>query len=199
MFGHDELVAVHKAGLSGLVAGATSMAAGEWISVSTERESQLRQVSLEREHLAVRSEQEKRELANALESLGVRADTALEAAEQVAQSADRGLGFHLRIEHGLDSDSVYRADGPYRAAASSFCSFALGALLPLLPWLPTFGADKKRVRLQVTLALSCAALAFVGAALSRLTPNDAAFMATRQLVAGGVTALSGVFLGWLLE
>jgi VIT1/CCC1 family predicted Fe2+/Mn2+ transporter len=147
-------------GLSGLAAGAFSMAAGEWTSVHTQNAMVSRELDSERRELLRRPDAESAELAEMLMRHGLSADTARAAAQEIAADPDVALRFHAREELGVDPDALPSAPV---AAVSSFLAFALGALIPLLPILAGFQG------LWLPLLLSGIAAVAGGIAVSRLT------------------------------
>jgi VIT1/CCC1 family predicted Fe2+/Mn2+ transporter len=172
---------VRLAGVAGLLAGAFSMAAGELVSVRAQQEMMEHELEVERTELAEEPEAEHHELVNMYRARGVpEAD-----AETVARilSANHGLALdtHARLELGINPD-VSLAAG--RAALASFVSFAIGALLPLLPWL--FGHGGGAVVASVVIG-AVAAIA-LGAAIGALTGRGMVRLAARQLVVVAVAA-----------
>lgn len=123
----DSRSALLTAGLAGLMAGSLSMAAGEYVSVSTQRDSERAALALEREELEATPQAELEELTGLLEDRGITHDLAREVAEQL--TARDALGAHARVELGIDPDALAN---PWHAAWASFVSFTVGALLPLL-------------------------------------------------------------------
>lgn len=171
-------------GLAGLVAGAFSMAAGEWTSVHTQNAMVARELESERRELIRRPEAEKAELAEMLTRHGLTEGTALAAAREIAADTDLALRFHAREELGIDPDAL---PSPRIAAGSSFLAYALGALIPLLPLLAGFAA--------LWLTLLCAGVAAVagGAFVSRLTNERPLRGAVTQLAM--VTAATAATYG----
>src|SRR3954469_16401013 len=123
----DSRSALLTAGLAGLLAGSLSMAAGEYVSVSTQRDSEQAALALEREELATTPQAELDELTGLLQDRGISPELAREVAEQL--TARDALGAHARVELGIDPDELVN---PWHAAWASFVSFTAGALLPLL-------------------------------------------------------------------
>ncbi|SDN89551.1 VIT1/CCC1 transporter family protein [Actinacidiphila guanduensis] len=115
------------AGLAGLLAGSLSMAVGEYVSVSTQRDSEKAALALEREELAATPQAELEELTDLLEGRGITRNLARQVAEQL--TARDALDAHARVELGIDPDELAN---PWHAAWASFISFTVGALLPLL-------------------------------------------------------------------
>ena len=123
---------VRLAGLAGLLAGAISMAAGEWVSVSAQNELITRELDVERRELARNPEAETAELTRLYESRGVPAGPARETAEAVMRVPETALSVHAREELGVSPETL---PNPWLVAAVSFGCFALGAALPVIPWL----------------------------------------------------------------
>jgi VIT1/CCC1 family predicted Fe2+/Mn2+ transporter len=182
--------AVVIAGLAGLVAGACSMAAGEYVSVASQSEMALAEIELERHELEHRPDAERAELAATFVRRGLSQALARQVAEELSQDADTALELHVREELGLDVDEL---PSPMTAAVSSFLSFSVGAFVPLLPYL--LGADT----LWPALVISMIALFAVGVLVSRVTVRTWLFSGVRQLllgaVAAGVTFVVGSLVG----
>ena len=171
--------AVVIAGLAGLVAGAASMAAGEYVSVASQSELALAEIELERHELAHRPEAEQEELAGTFERRGLSKELATEVARELSRDPENALEVHVREELGLD---VHELPSPWTAGISSFLSFSVGALIPLLPYL--LGAES----MLPALVLSLAALFGVGVLVSQVTVRSWFFSGTRQLLLGGIAA-----------
>ncbi|MEV7001462.1 VIT family protein [Streptomyces sp. NPDC093982] len=185
----DERAALLTAGLSGLLAGSMSMAAGEYVSVSTQRDSEKAALALEKRELREQPEAELAELAQLLERRGLSREVAVEAAVQLTERD--ALKAHARVELGIDPD---RLTNPWHAAWASFLAFTAGALLPLLAMvLPP--ADW---RLAVTVASVLAALALTGWSSARLGAAAPPRAVLRNMAGGalamGVTYLAGTLL-----
>ena len=146
--------AVLVAGVAGLVAGAMSMAAGEYVSVSSQRDAEQADIELEKRELSADPRAELRELAMIYVNRGLEKELAMKVAEQL--SAHDRLGAHLRDELGIDRDSLAR---PIQAAWISAASFALFALVPILALL----VAPASVRIPMIAAMSLASLAALGA------------------------------------
>ena len=178
------------AGVAGLLAGAFSMGAGEYISMQTQREMLERELAVEREHIENHPKEEEAHLAELLAQTGLERDDARRVAAQVHRRVGRAVDFHALFELGIHPNSL---GAPRGAALWSFVSFSLGAIVPLLPWLATTKA------LVPTIVLSGAALLGVGAAATRFTHQSAWYGAFRQLGVGalsaGVTYLVGLAIG----
>lgn len=172
---------VRLAGLAGLIAGAVSMAIGEYVSMTAQAELFQRELDLERREIKRVPEAERRELAHIYRSRGVEPETADELASQMMRDPDLALETHAREELGIDPKAL---GSPVGAAASSFVAFAIGALVPLLPWF--FGGGRSYVAASVILG-AVAALA-VGGALARFTGRSVVWSASRQLLLSGAAA-----------
>ncbi|WP_328913923.1 MULTISPECIES: VIT1/CCC1 transporter family protein [unclassified Streptomyces] len=186
----DSRSALFTAGLAGLMAGSLSMAAGEYVSVSTQRDSEQAALAVEREELATTPEAELDELTGLLQDRGISHDLAREVAEQL--TARDALGAHARVELGIDPDELAN---PWHAAWASFISFTAGALLPLL----AIVLPPRDWRLAVTVVSVMAALVGCGWISARLG-NAPARPAIIRNAAGGAIAMAvtyavGVLLG----
>ena len=177
--GTDDSKTVLLAGLAGLAAGAFSMAAGEYISVRSQAEQALAEIELERVEIARNPKGEEFELAQMYVAKGLQPDLARQVARQLSRDPDRVLGVHVREELGLDPGELPSAT---LAAVTSFLAFALGALLPVLPYL--FGATSMGPALVLTLL----GLFLCGAFVTRLTPRTWWFGGARQVLVGAVAA-----------
>ncbi|WP_406328931.1 VIT family protein [Streptomyces sp. NBC_00203] len=176
----DDRSALLTAGLAGLLAGSMSMAAGEYVSVSTQRDSELAALALEKRELKEQPEAELEELTELLEQRGLTRDVAREAAEQLTERD--ALRAHARVELGIDPDDL---TNPWHAAWASFLAFTAGALLPLLAMvLPP--ADW---RLGVTVVSVLAALVLTGWSSARLGGANVGRAVVRN-VAGGALAMA---------
>lgn len=184
--------AVQVTGLAGLVAGAISMAAGEWVSMRAQQELLERELELERRELERHPEAEAAELAALYRRRGLDATHAQRLAEAIASDVDVALEVHAREELGVDPSSL---GAPVRAAASSFVAFAVGAALPVLPWLVTEGAAATMASL--TLALLGAIV--LGGLLAHFTGRGYVRSALRQVLivcaASGLTYAIGTAVG----
>ena len=156
------------AGIAGLLAGAFSMAAGEYISMQSQRELFERQIALERAEMEAMPEEEEAELAATYRAKGFTADEAARIAHRIFQDPETALDTLVREELGLDPDEL---GSPWGAAAGSFVAFAIGASIPVIPYL--FGGGT--AALVVSLGLSLVALFAVGAAVSLLTGRGLIF------------------------
>jgi len=181
--------AVALTGLAGLVAGAFSMATGEYVSVSSQNELVQAEVESERRELARNPVGEQAELAASFRAQGVEARLAEQVAAQISAQPDRGLGIHVREELGVDHEDL---PSPWTAALASFGAFSVGALVPLLPYL--VGAPW----LWLALALSALAAFVGGGVVGRLTGRAFLRGAARQLVLGALAAAATYVIGSLV-
>jgi VIT1/CCC1 family predicted Fe2+/Mn2+ transporter len=183
---------VRLAGLAGLIAGAVSMAAGEYVSMKAQTELLQRELDLERRELRRNPHVEQVELTQIYQSRGVDPDQARELAEVMMRDPEIALETHAREELGIDPNAL---GSPQGAAISSFFAFAVGALIPLLPWF--FGSGTAAVVASVVLGALAAIV--VGALLARFTGRSIIFSASRQFaiaaVAAGVTVVVGKVVG----
>ncbi|MER5711022.1 VIT family protein [Streptomyces sp. NPDC042898] len=176
----ESQAALFTAGLSGLLAGSMSMAAGEYVSVSSQRDSEQAALAQEKRELREDPEAELAELTGLLAARGLSPAVAREAAEQLTERD--ALRAHARVELGIDPDDL---TNPWHAAGASFLAFTVGALLPLLAIvLPPASA-----RLWVTVASVLAALTFTGWWSARLG-NAPAARAILRNVGGGALAMA---------
>jgi VIT1/CCC1 family predicted Fe2+/Mn2+ transporter len=168
-------------GVAGLLAGAFSMAAGEWVSVRSQKELYERQIGEEREELARYPEEEAEELALVYEARGVPMEEARAMTRRVLQDPDKALAALAREELGLNPDDL---GSPWRASIWSFAAFATGALVPLVPFLLGF----KDHGVAIAGALSAFCLFVVGALLSLFSGRNAFLGGVRML---GIGAAAG--------
>lgn len=175
---------VRLAGLAGLIAGAVSMAAGEYVSMRAQRELIERELEIERREHRRNPKHEIEELARIYEERGVSADAAREVAEGLMDDPEQALEVHAREEMGIDPNEL---GSPWLAAVSSFFAFSVGALLPLFPWF--FGGGSGALVASVVLAVIGAAA--VGAALARFTGRSVLWSSGRQvLIAAGAAVVT---------
>jgi len=182
--------AIVLTGLAGLAAGAFSMAAGAFVSVSSQNELVQSEVDKERHELATNAAAEQTELVGMLRRRGISAATARLAAAEISAHPDKALAVHAFEELGVNPADL---PSPFVAAGASLVSFAVGAFIPLLPY--AAGSD------SLWLALSLAALAAIagGGMVARLTGRPFWRGALRQLALGalaaGITYLIGLAVG----
>jgi len=179
--GHGSGGVVRLAGIVGLLGGAFSMAAGEYNSMRAHRELLERELDIERRELKRRPENERRELVQIYRSRGIEQELAEDLATEMHRDLDLALETHAREELGIDPEKL---GSPRAAAAASFATFAVGALVPLLPWFFTEG--NAAIWLSVAVAL-LASLA-IGIGLSAFTGRSWIRTAARQLIVGVIAA-----------
>lgn len=177
-------------GMAGLLAGALSMAAGEYVSVRSQREFYEHQISLERDELAAYPDEEAEELALIYNARGLDMDEARDVSRKLLANPEHALDVLAREELGLNPDDL---GSPFGAAFSSFACFAVGAALPLLPFL--FRAGNA---IHVTAAITACALFAIGVLLSLFTGQRAVRGGLRQVLIGGGAGLAAWSIGKLL-
>ena len=184
--------AVVISGIAGMAAGAFAMAAGEYVSVQSQREFYEHQIALERDELKQYPEAEAQELALIYAAKGLPKKEAGRLAQRMVADPEHALDTLAREELGLNPDEL---GSPLGAAASSFVSFAAGAALPLLPYFASSGTGT----LPAAIGITAIALFGVGATLSLFTGRNAIFSGVRMLalgaIAGGMTFAIGRLLG----
>jgi VIT1/CCC1 family predicted Fe2+/Mn2+ transporter len=170
---------VALAGLAGLVGGAFSMAAGEYISVQSQNESTAAEIEVERHELVHNADAELAELTQMYVARGVERPLAEQVARQLSRNPEQALVIHAQEELGVDPTQL---PSPLIAAGSSFFSFCVGALLPLLPY--SLGAET----LWISAVLAVVALFGAGVAASRFTSRTWLYSGLRQLAFGVLAA-----------
>lgn len=182
---------VRLAGVAGLLAGAFSMAAGELVSVRAQDELVQRELAVERQELADEPEEERRELAAMYRARGVPAADAETVAQILSRNAALALDTHARLELGIDPQA---AGSAWQASVASFASFAVGAFLPLIPWLFFGGAGA----VVASVIIGTIAALVLGGAIGRLTGRGVTRTAGRQLAAAAIAAAVTFGVGHLL-
>ena len=175
--------AIVIAGVAGLVAGAASMATGEYVSVSTQRDSERALLRKEERELRDEPEEELAELAGLYVERGLDDDLALEVARQL--TAKDALAAHAEVELGIDPDDL---TSPWNAAVASMVSFTVGALLPLA----TISLVAESLRVWVTVVAVAFALAITGFTSARLGYAPPGRAVARN-VAGGLFAMAATY------
>jgi VIT1/CCC1 family predicted Fe2+/Mn2+ transporter len=178
-------------GSAGLLAGALSMAAGEYVSVRSQREMFEYQIGLEREELDQYPQEEAAELALIYAAKGIPKAEAESLANRLLQDPERALDTLAREELGLNPDEL---GSPWKAASASFLAFAAGALIPLAPYMISFNSQP----LMTSIGLTTAALFGVGALLSLFTGRQAFYGGLRMLLIGGLAGAATYFIGRVL-
>jgi VIT1/CCC1 family predicted Fe2+/Mn2+ transporter len=178
-------------GMAGLLAGAFSMAAGEFVSVRSQREMYEYQIGLERAELDEYPEQEAEELALIYKAKGLSEAEAQGLASKLIGDPQRALDTLAREELGLDPDAL---GSPWGAAVSSFVSFALGASIPLIPFLVSSGRDA----LLFSIGVAAVSLFAVGVVLTLFTGKNALWGGLRMLAIGSAAGAITYGIGRLL-
>jgi VIT1/CCC1 family predicted Fe2+/Mn2+ transporter len=186
---HSDTTAVVLAGLAGLAAGAFSMAAGEYTSVASQTEAAQREIDKERREILANPAGETSELAEMYVDKGLTPELAAEVARQIHTDVNNAVSVHAREELGVDPDGLA---SPMLAAVSSFLSFAVGALLPVLPYL--LGATSLLPGLLVTLL----ALFACGAVVTQVTSRSWWYGGSRQMLLGAAAAGATYLIGGLV-
>jgi vacuolar iron transporter family protein len=176
-------------GTAGMLAGALSMAAGEYVSVRSQREMYEYQIALEREEVAEYPEEEAEELALIYQARGLELHQAREVSRALLANPDQALDVLAREELGLNPDDL---GSPWGAASSSFISFAVGAAVPLIPF---FARTTGNVALASTAALTCTTLFAIGLVLSLFTGRDALKGALRMMLIGAGAGVVSFLVG----
>jgi VIT1/CCC1 family predicted Fe2+/Mn2+ transporter len=190
--GSDERVVI-LTGLAGLIAGACSMALGEWLSVSNARELAATQMNREREEIEQTPEAEQHELALILQAKGLPKPEAQQAAKRIMGNKAAALDMLAREELGIDPEEL--GGNPWTAAGVSFALFSVGALVPVAPLVALSG----RMAIGGSIVASAVALAVIGVLTSLFNGRSPWFSGARQVVFGcmaaAVTYGSGALLG----
>jgi VIT1/CCC1 family predicted Fe2+/Mn2+ transporter len=169
-------------GIAGLIAGAGSMALGEWLSVQSSRELYRNQLEAEEEELRTAPEEEEEELALIYQARGLDEAQARAFAASMMSNADTALETLAREELGIDPEEL--GGSPWEAAGTSFLLFALGAIVPVLPFVFARG----EVAAMLSVACSMLALFGIGAAITLFTGRPVLFSGMRQVVFGLIAA-----------
>lgn len=181
--------AVILSGVAGLLAGAFSMALGEYTSVTTANEQVESEVRVERRSFRKYPQEERAELVSMLVDMGMSRDTATTATEEIHRDESRALNFHLVQELGVDPSEK---PSPWVAASSSFVMFAIGAIVPLIPYLLGFAS------LWAGLACGGVGLLIAGATAARFTKKSSLVGGIRQLVFGAIAIAATFGVGMLI-
>ena len=185
----EDVHAVTVSGIAGLLAGAFSMALGEYSSVTTANEQIDSEVHVERKSLRTRPQAERAELISMLVSLGLTEKTAEAATDEIHRDENRAINVHLVREIGVNPDEKPSAR---LAATASFAMFAIGALVPLLPYLLGYGS------LAAGLVCGGVGLLIAGGLTARFTRKPVWWAAARQLLFGAVAVAATYLLGLLV-
>ena len=184
------------AGLAGLLAGAFSMAAGEYVSVASQRDLFRREIAMEASELRDKPEEEQRELELIYRAKGLTKETAAATAAQLMANPERALDTLAREELGLNPNEL---GSPIKVALSSFIAFAVGACVVVIPYLFfTAPGASTTTPLYLAIALAVIALLVVGGVVGRLSGRGVVFSALRQFGWGAGAALITFFVGRLV-
>jgi VIT1/CCC1 family predicted Fe2+/Mn2+ transporter len=176
-------------GVAGIVAGAFSMALGEFASVTTANEQIESEVLVEKRAFRMHPQAEKAELVDMLVTMGLTQETAATASEEIHRDESRAVNFHLSQELGVDPEEK---PSPYVAAGSSFVMFAAGAVVPLIPYLLGFTS------LWLGLLFGGVGLLVAGAVGARFTRKPVWRASLRQLLLGAVAIAAAYLVGTLI-
>lgn len=176
-------------GISGLIAGAVSMALGEYASVRTQNEQLDSEIEVERAALARNPSGEKAELVDLFKNLGMTLETAKKAVKEIHTDDEQALRVHLTHELGL---SLEDRPSPWVAAVSSFIFFSMGAIVPIIPFLFGFGS------LPMGLLFGAGGLLAAGGTAAIFTKRNPFAGALRQLLFGGIAVAATYSIGMLL-
>ena len=179
-------------GLAGLLAGACSMALGEWLSVQSSRELTERQINIERVEIQSNPEEEAEELALIYQARGLDEARAREVAAQILRTEGSAIDTLAREELGLDPQSL--GGSAWEAAITSFVLFAIGAIIPVLPFAFLSGFTA----IAVSAVLSAVGLIVIGAAITLFTGRSVLFSSTRQVLFGLAAAAITYGVGRLI-
>ncbi len=179
--------AILLTGCAGLLAGAISMALGEWVSVQSSRELYERQISTEREEIATVPEEEVEELVLIYQARGMDEESARLFATKVMSSPERAIETLAREELGVNPDDL--GGSAWEAAITSFLLFAVGAVIPVIP----FAVLDGRAAVVASAVVSAAGLFLVGGAITLFTGRSLWYSGTRQVLFG-LAAATGTFL-----
>lgn len=185
------------AGLAGLLAGSLSMALGEWISVKSSQELFENQSALEMEELETNPEGEEKELVLIYISKGIPEEKAILMAKDIMKDKNRAHAILVNEELGININDL--KDSAFEAAFFSFLFFAIGAIVPVIPFFFTTG----NISILLSICLSTFGLFFIGAAITLFTGKNILYSGTRQIIFGllaasitfGIGKIIGVSLG----
>lgn len=184
-------------GIAGLIAGAISMALGEWLSVQSSRELNQRQIDLETEELEASPDEEKKELVLLYQAKGMNAEEAQRLADKAFENSETAINAIITEELGIDK--IELGGSAWEAAIASFILFAIGAIIPLYPFMILDGKNA----IFLSIGSSVVGLFAIGSAITLLTGKSIIFSGMRQVAFGlvaaavtyGIGTLIGVSLG----
>ena len=189
--GSNDPTIVLLAGIAGLLAGAFSMAAGEWISVSSQADVYRHLIRRAFSSFHDTPTRHERSLVDIYVSKGLTTSEATVVARRIMADPDVALDTMARESLGLDPNSL---GSPFGAAASSFAAFSLGAVIPIVPYLIDFGS----MTLTLSALVSALALLLVGALVAAGSGRNLVWGGTRMLLAGGIAAAVTFVIGSLI-
>ena len=179
------------AGVAGLLAGAFSMGAGEYVSMAAQKELLEQQIALEKQELEMSPKEEEEELSLLYQAKGIPENEAAKLAHRIIENPVTAIDTLAREELGLDPSEL---GSPWSAAISSFFAFVVGAIIPVLPYLMTTGKSA----LLASAAVSALALFGIGAVLSVFTARGPLMSGIRMLAIGLLASAITYSVGWLL-
>jgi VIT1/CCC1 family predicted Fe2+/Mn2+ transporter len=179
-------------GIAGLLAGAISMALGEWISVQSSRELYEKQIRTEQREILQAPEEEAEELALIYQSRGMDEGSARQLAGQIMSNQETALNALVRDELGIDPKEL--GGSAWEAAITSFLLFAIGAIIPVIPYFFTGGMSA----VLVSAVLSAMGLFLIGAAITLFTGRSVLYSGVRQMVFGLAAAAVTYLIGRLI-
>ncbi len=179
-------------GIAGLLAGAISMALGEWLSVQSSRELNLRQIEIETEELEASPEEEKKELVLLYQAKGMNAEEAQKLADKAFENPESAIEAIITEELGIDKEEL--GGSAWEAAIASFILFSIGAIIPLYPFMFLDGKNA----IFLSLGSSVIGLFGIGAAITLLTGKSILFSGFRQVAFGLVAAAITYGIGSLI-
>ena len=183
---------VRLAGIAAAVAGAASMAAGEWVSISAQNELVEREMALELRELKIHPEAETSELAAMYRQHGMSREQAAASAREVMRDPERAVIVHAREEFGLDAGNL---PNPLQIGLISLITFLAGAMLPVLPWIFASGSAAQYSSVIVAIVAASIAGYVIGQQAERSKISSAARQVAIMLLAVGVTYIIGRLVG----
>jgi VIT1/CCC1 family predicted Fe2+/Mn2+ transporter len=180
------------AGLAGLLAGALSMALGEWISVKSSQELYENQIQLEKEELETNPENELKELELIYQSKGIEAGMARQMAADLMKNPEHAHETLVREELGINTEEL--KGSAMEAALYSFFLFAIGAILPVLPFMFTTGLQA----IMISVLVSATGLFIIGSAITLFTGKSIWYSGMRQVLFGLIAAAITFGIGRLI-
>ncbi len=184
---------VRLAGIIGLLGGSFSMAAGEVISMQIQKEGFERELAIEEEELQINPLSEQKELEMLYKRRGISTELSEQLAAEIMSNDKLALATHAREELGLDAEAL---GSPLQAGLSSFIAFAIGAFIPLIPFL---GGSAANSTIIISVILAATAALSVGFILGKITGKGALFSAFRQLLICSITGAVTYGIGTLLR